>query len=104
MKLISKPFYAVRRHQIKNKLPDNASAEDVLDVIFGDLYNDSKYDVIYRKYCDKTPLQRFNMIWVLALTLLISPIQFIKNGGVGWTHNTRTGRFFLKITGEYRGE
>lgn len=102
MTLISKPFYAVYRHQIKNKLPKDASVEDVLDVIFGDLYNESRYDVIERRYCSKTPTQRFNMIWVLAITLLVAPIQYIKNGGVGWNHNTKLGRFFLKITGEYR--
>ncbi len=102
MHLTQRPFRKVYRHQVEKELPDNPTSKDVLDIVFGNYNEFSKYDVIHRQYCKKTPLQRLNMIWVILFTLAVAPYQYVKYGAVGWDTNTKLGRFFLKITGELK--
>ncbi len=94
------------RHEIESDLPKDCTADQVLDCIFGD------YDSDYRGYCDfqihvweddkKTTLHRLNMFWAIPLTLVLSPLMYIKNGQIGWDDRSALGRFILRVTGHLK--
>lgn len=93
----------VNRLNIEKKLGKDCSGKEVLDHLFGDYNNDYQSGEDYVIYewesCEKTPLQRFNFIWVFGLTMLLAPIRYVMYGQTGWTNKTKMGRFFIRITG-----
>lgn len=94
----------VYRFKIENKVGKNATAKDVLDYIFGDSVYGGKANFVIREWQedDKTAFQRLNMFWVIPLTLICAPYQYVSKGQIGWDTKTALGRWLLKITGYLR--
>lgn len=83
-----------------DKLSDY-SGEELLTYLCGDCNNcrSTKLDVYILKPQKEKWYHRMNMMWAFPLTLICSPYQYIKNGGVGWDNKSIIGRFILKAVG-----
>ena len=91
------------RHEIQQAVGKNATGKQVLDHIFGTYDNDYRgnADIVLRVWVGdkRTRWQRLNMFWAMPLTLILSPIQYVMSGQVGWDTTTKFGRFMLRVTG-----
>lgn len=94
----------IYRHQVKEAVGKDATAEQVLDYLFGDCMGESKSDFTIRiwDHDNKTPLQRLNFYWLVPFTLICAPVRYVFYGYIGWDTKTKFGRWILKIAGEYR--
>lgn len=89
------------RFMVEAEVRKDATAREVLDHLFGTYDECSDYAIYRRKdYKDKsTLLQRFNMLWVVPVFYLVSPVQWLFSGRVGVSSHTKLGKFIHKITG-----
>lgn len=97
----------LHRSDIEKVLGKNATGEDVLDYIFGTWENDYNSDSgliisIWDESDRKTMLQRFNMLWVVPLTFILAPFNYVLKGCIGWDTKSKIGRWFIKITGNLK--
>lgn len=97
---------SVYKYQVKSAVGENATADDVLNYIFGESvmgYEEKhQYDFIIKAFNrDKQRRwwHRLNMFWAIPLTIICSPYQYVVDGYVGWTDKTALGRFILRVTG-----
>lgn len=100
--MIIKNTKHVYRSRIEKTLGKEATAKDVLDHIFGDVYgSDKSIDYVISEWsdCDKTKMQRFNTIIAIIFILITSPYQYITDGHLGFDNKTKFGRWVLKNTG-----
>lgn len=82
----------------------SATAETVLDVLFGQFNDDdSIYLVKYRHnpYIRTTAMQRINLFWVWPLMLITAPVRFILTGSAGVSTSGRLGLTLRKLIGHY---
>ncbi|MBE0506692.1 MAG: hypothetical protein IBX50_08225 [Marinospirillum sp.] len=94
------------RHQIEQAVGKDATGKETLDHIFGTYDNDYRgnTDIVLRVWRNdkRTAWQRLNMFWAMPLTLILSPIQYVMVGQVGWDTKTKFGRFVLRVTGHLK--
>ncbi len=89
------------KEMIRDELEKDATAEDVLVHLFGDVdgWVDSKYTVRYYEDIKTTALQRFNFIWVFpCYFILIAPFKWVVTGEARLRRESRLTRvieFFL---------
>ena len=94
------------KHDIKNKAGgDKATAESVLELIFGTYQNDyySEYIVTWEgSYSkEKTIWNRLAFLLILPFFIVTIPFQWLFLGKVGISQNSSFGRAILKLTGDY---
>ena len=97
----------IYRSSIEKAVGENATGKDVLDYIFGTYDNDynGETDLILESWEEpshKSVFHRVNMLWVIVLTIILSPIRFILYGQVGWDTKSKFGRWIIKITGNLK--
>lgn len=97
----------VFKSQIRKAVGEDASAEDVLNYIFHDEFDEfdsESNDFVIRQWysANNSALHRFNMIWAVVLTIIVSPYQYVAKGYVGWDTKTVFGRWILKVTGNLK--
>ena len=94
---------SVYRYDITEALGKDATAEEILDYIFGDEYHCRSSNFILRVWSkdryNRKFYHRLNMLWAMPFSLLIFPFQWVIFGHTGWSDKTKMGRFILKSTG-----
>lgn len=90
------------RFKVESELGKDATAEDVLDHLFGKYEENVEYVVYhyndpYSKH--STLLQRLNRLWVVPAFYICVPFQWMFTGKVGLNDHTKLGEFIHKITG-----
>lgn len=80
---------------------ETMTKEETLDFLFGnyDQYARTSLELILIKKPNRTMYHRFNFLWVWLLTLVLSPVRYLVYGDIGWSKETKVGRFLLKICG-----
>lgn len=63
----------------------------------------SEFKVVYRYDPDinTSPIQRFNLLWVYPVWLLIAPFKWIITGTTGVTKDSKVGKILIKLLGNY---
>lgn len=105
MSLLIRDTSQVYRHQVVKAVGRDATAEQVLDHLFGDgMYSDAEANFVIREWrgSDKTRTQRLNMLWAIPLTIALAPFRYVLYGDSGWDTKTRMGRFMLRVTGHLK--
>lgn len=95
----------VYRSVVERAVGKDATGKEVLDYLFGDWKQDPEANFFIIEWCydyKRKPWQRANMLWVLPLTVLCAPYQYIRHGYVGWTNKTKFSRWILRVTGHLR--
>lgn len=105
MSILIRDTKGVYRYSVEAAVGKDATAKQVLDHLFGDgMYNDAAALFVIREWrvCDKTRVQRLNMLWAMPLTVALWPVRYVLYGDAGWHTKTRMGRFILRATGHLK--
>ena len=93
-------------NELKEKIGENFTANDVLTHFFGEINNDyrsySRYTL--RRYVkpNQSVIQRVNILWVLPLyVVFFAPIKWVVTGSAGVRQESKTGRALLWLIGSY---
>lgn len=96
---------AMMKEVIRQAGGENATKEDILEVLFPD--SGREYGDFYVYWWDnpwdedKTIWNRLNWLWFAPIfILLIAPVQWLFKGAVGFDHRSKIGEFILKMLGE----
>jgi hypothetical protein len=94
----------VYRRKVETAVGEDASAEDVLDYLFGKYGERREANFVIREWIKPTQnrVQRINTVWVCLLTIFLAPVRYIIYGQVRWSDKTRFGKWLLKITGNMK--
>ena len=96
-----KPF----KNLIKKELPENATADDVLEHLFGDRdgWINSRYTVReYEPECKSNMIQRILYIpTILVLIAVICPIKWLIFGRYGFTTESKIYKVLKFLTGKW---
>lgn len=101
MRVFIRDTAGVYRHKIEQELGKDAAGQQVLDYLLGPYGDDSRVNFVIREWRkdDRTKLQRLNILWVIALSIVLWPFRYVLYGDGGWSTKTRMGRFILRVTG-----
>jgi hypothetical protein len=80
------------KRQVLSEVGKGASAEDVLEHLFGDDDRTSDYVVYKYDHNKRTLLYRLNLIWVWPLCSVTLPFQWLITGNFGVSRNSKIGR------------
>lgn len=97
------------RHEIEAQLTNHkeASAKDLLDLLFGTYNNDYNTDLVIKRKYGPTPvttiLHRLNALWVYPLfILIIAPFRYIAFGQAQLSEDSKIGSIFISLLGEMK--
>lgn len=104
MKIIVRDTTDVYRHKVKQEVGKDATADDVLDYLFGKYGDRAQANFVIREWTKdkRTRLQRFNLFWLIPITAFLSPLRYIFLGHIGWDSKTKIGAWILRVTGYLR--
>ena len=91
----------IYRFQVEKAVGKDATADQVLDYLFGNSYECSNNSFVIKEWSTdfRTKKHRLNMLWAIPLTIFCVPYQYIMKGKIGWDTKTTFGRWILKVTG-----
>ncbi|SNS16830.1 hypothetical protein [Pseudomonas segetis] len=83
----------------------DATADSVLNVLFGEYNNDyqTEYSVTYINdpYIETTVIQRINLFWVWPIMLVTAPIRFVLTGSMGVSPSKPFGLMLQRLIGRF---
>ena len=90
------------KQKILNELPDNPTANDVLDHLLGNKDNWNMSEYVLHRYDHKnkqTFANRLNLLWFYPVFILTIPFQYLILGQIGVSRNSKIGKVINWLTG-----